>query len=114
MCDWAIGTDTGGSNRIPASMCGVVGLKPTTGRVPTQGVLPLSVSLDTVGPLALDVPTARALEMMSGAPTWYPKRPDTLPRFGWRPLADGSATWTRDERCLDASGPTFPKSSFHP
>jgi aspartyl-tRNA(Asn)/glutamyl-tRNA(Gln) amidotransferase subunit A len=55
MCDWAVGTDTGGSIRIPASLCGVVGIKPTLGAVETTGVLPLSPSLDTVGPLARDV-----------------------------------------------------------
>ena len=50
---WAsIGTDTGGSIRIPAAACGVVGLKPAFGEIPTAGVVPLSVSLDHVGPLA--------------------------------------------------------------
>ena len=48
----AVGTDTGGSVRIPAALCGVVGLRPSFGRVPTSGVFPLSWSLDTVGPLA--------------------------------------------------------------
>jgi Asp-tRNA(Asn)/Glu-tRNA(Gln) amidotransferase A subunit family amidase len=48
----AVGTDTGGSIRIPATACGVVGLKPTYGRVTRRGVLPLSWSLDHVGPLA--------------------------------------------------------------
>ena len=53
---WAsIGTDTGGSIRIPAAACGVVGLKPTFGEIPTDGVVPLSVSLDHVGPLAASV-----------------------------------------------------------
>ncbi|MDX1378809.1 MAG: amidase, partial [Anaerolineales bacterium] len=47
----ALGTDTGGSIRIPASLCGIVGFKPTHGRVSTRGVLPLSWNLDHVGPL---------------------------------------------------------------
>ena len=51
MADAALGTDTGGSIRIPASLCGVVGLKPTFGRVSTRGVFPLSWNLDHVGPL---------------------------------------------------------------
>jgi amidase len=53
--DVALGTDTGGSVRIPAACCGIVGLKTTWGRVPTDGVYPLSPSLDTVGPLGADV-----------------------------------------------------------
>lgn len=47
----ALGTDTGGSVRIPAYLCGVAGLKPTTGKVGLEGVIPLSCTLDTVGPL---------------------------------------------------------------
>ena len=50
-----LGTDTGGSVRIPAACCGVVGLKTTWGRVPVDGVYPLAPSLDTVGPLGADV-----------------------------------------------------------
>ncbi|AVT32895.1 MULTISPECIES: amidase [unclassified Plantactinospora] len=53
--DVGLGTDTGGSVRIPAACCGIVGLKTTWGRVSTAGVWPLSPSLDTVGPLARDV-----------------------------------------------------------
>ncbi|MGB9586413.1 MAG: amidase, partial [Anaerolineales bacterium] len=52
LCFGALGTDTGGSIRIPASLCGVVGFKPTFGRVSVRGVLPLSWNLDHVGPLA--------------------------------------------------------------
>ncbi len=67
MCDWAVGSDTGGSIRIPAGLCGCVGFKPTLGMISTEGVFPLSRSLDTVGSLAPDVRSAaRAVEMMSG------------------------------------------------
>jgi aspartyl-tRNA(Asn)/glutamyl-tRNA(Gln) amidotransferase subunit A len=48
----ALGTDTGGSVRIPAALCGLAGFKPTARRVPVDGVIPLSPSLDSVGPLA--------------------------------------------------------------
>ncbi len=66
-CDAALGSDTGGSVRIPAAICGVVGLKPGRGLVSLEGVHPLSPSLDTVGTLARDVATAgRALAVISG------------------------------------------------
>lgn len=51
----SIGSDTGGSIRVPAAWCGISGLKPTFGRVPTRGVIPLAWSMDTVGPLARSV-----------------------------------------------------------
>jgi aspartyl-tRNA(Asn)/glutamyl-tRNA(Gln) amidotransferase subunit A len=57
----SIGTDTGGSIRIPASLCGVVGVKPTIGRVNTDGTIPLSSHLDCVGPLARTVQDAALL-----------------------------------------------------
>jgi Asp-tRNA(Asn)/Glu-tRNA(Gln) amidotransferase A subunit family amidase len=61
MCYAAIGTDTAGSVREPASLCGVVGLKPTYGRVSARGVIPLSASLDHVGPLTASVADAAAV-----------------------------------------------------
>jgi aspartyl-tRNA(Asn)/glutamyl-tRNA(Gln) amidotransferase subunit A len=68
MCDWAIGSDTGGSIRIPASLCGVVGFKPALGSIDTSGVIPLSRSLDTLGPMAPSVAAAAAAySMMAGA-----------------------------------------------
>jgi aspartyl-tRNA(Asn)/glutamyl-tRNA(Gln) amidotransferase subunit A len=57
----SIGTDTGGSIRVPAALCGVFGLKVTHGRVPLTGVFPLAASLDTVGPLARTVDDLRAV-----------------------------------------------------
>jgi len=60
-CLAALGTDTGGSIRIPASLCGIVGLKPTHGRVSKRGVLPLSWSLDHVGPMTRTVEDAAIL-----------------------------------------------------
>ena len=61
MCCAAIGTDTAGSVREPAALCGVVGLKPTYGRVSARGVIPLSASLDHVGPLVTSAADAAAV-----------------------------------------------------
>jgi amidase len=63
--DIAFGTDTGGSIRIPAACCGVVGLKTTSGRLPLERVRPLAASLDTVGPMARSVGlTARGMALL--------------------------------------------------
>jgi aspartyl-tRNA(Asn)/glutamyl-tRNA(Gln) amidotransferase subunit A len=71
MCEIAIGTDTGGSTRIPAALCGIVGFKPTKYRVPTDGAFPLSFTLDSVGPLARTVADcAKADAVMAGEQPW--------------------------------------------
>jgi Asp-tRNA(Asn)/Glu-tRNA(Gln) amidotransferase A subunit family amidase len=104
LCDWAIGSDTGGSIRIPAAFCGVVGFKPTLGSIDTEGVVPLSRTLDTLGPLAPDVRSAAAaLEMMSGLTGILPDRPRRLSELrvavprGWtdRLEAEVAAAWER-------------------
>jgi aspartyl-tRNA(Asn)/glutamyl-tRNA(Gln) amidotransferase subunit A len=63
----ALGTDTGGSCRIPAAMCGIVGFKPTARRVPLTGTYPLSSSLDSIGPLANSVDCCAALDAILAA-----------------------------------------------
>ena len=69
----AIGTDTGGSVRIPAALCGIVGFKPTQRRIPRDGVTPLSTTLDSIGPLANSVACcALADAIMAGEPPVLP------------------------------------------
>lgn len=75
----ALGTDTGGSVRTPAALCGIVGLKTTNGLIPLDGVFPLAPSLDTVGPMTRTVEDARllyrALARPDGAAPTGPDRP---------------------------------------
>jgi aspartyl-tRNA(Asn)/glutamyl-tRNA(Gln) amidotransferase subunit A len=91
LCFGSIGTDTGGSVRIPAALCGVVGLKPGLGRVSTEGAIPLSATLDFVGPMARNVAdTALLFEAIAARgknerrfrPSPVPSKPARKPRIG--------------------------------
>ena len=82
MAAMGLGTDTAGSVRIPASMCGLVGFKPTKSRVPTDGVFPLSTTLDSVGPLAPTVPCCAVTDAILANEA--PVVPDEIPLEGLR------------------------------
>lgn len=114
LCLGALGSDTGGSIRIPSSLCGVVGLKPTYGRVSLRGVIPLSWNLDHVGPMARRV---RDIALILGVIAGYdPADPysvnvpvqDYLPHLGdgvrgWRiALASDEFFARADPEVLDA------------
>jgi aspartyl-tRNA(Asn)/glutamyl-tRNA(Gln) amidotransferase subunit A len=78
----ALGTDTGGSVRIPAAVCGIVGFKPTARRVPIDGVVPLSTSLDSIGPLANSVECCAIVDaVFAGEPIAVP---EAVPLAGLR------------------------------
>jgi aspartyl-tRNA(Asn)/glutamyl-tRNA(Gln) amidotransferase subunit A len=84
MCEIAIGTDTGGSVRIPAALCGVVGFKPSRQRVPTEGAFPLSKTLDSIGPLAGSVADCAKADAIMAGEGYTPLEPLALDglRFG--------------------------------
>jgi len=89
-CSAALGTDTGGSVRIPASLCGIVGLKPTYGRVSKRGVLPLSWSLDHVGPMTRTVEDAAiVLQRIAGHDVSDPSSADEPVPHYREALGDG-------------------------
>jgi len=73
-----IGSDTGGSLRIPAALCGLVGFKPTASRVPMQGVLPLSTSLDSIGAIAPSVACCAQLDAILSGEMFAELRPASL------------------------------------
>ena len=75
MCEIAIGTDTGGSSRIPAALCGIVGYKPSKQRVPTDGAFPLSFTLDSIGPLARSVADCARGDAVIAGEEYAPLKP---------------------------------------
>src|SRR5713101_10101770 len=94
MAPWASGTDTGGSVRLPASYCGLTGLKVTIGRISTHGILPLSTTLDTPGPMARSVvDTALLYNLLQGSDPLDPNTHGIIP-------ADPMPTLTRGVRGL--------------
>ncbi|HYI72529.1 MAG TPA: amidase, partial [Skermanella sp.] len=78
----AIGSDTGGSVRIPAALCGLAGFKPTQARVPRDGAVPLSWTLDSVGPLANSIVCCAVVDAVLAGEAAYP--PEALPLEGLR------------------------------
>lgn len=105
ICRISIGTDTGGSTRIPAAVCGIVGFKPTARRIPTAGAFPLSFSLDSIGPLATSVADcALADAVMAGiAPAALQPAPLAGARLG---LVKGLVLENMD----NTVGPAFDKA----
>jgi aspartyl-tRNA(Asn)/glutamyl-tRNA(Gln) amidotransferase subunit A len=109
----AVGSDTAGSIRIPSACCGVVGLKPTWGRVPATGVWPLSWSCDHVGPIAADVASVALLDQVLAGDPGPPGPPPVAPRIG-RLVGDDlgpvdpAVTAVVDDLCrrLEAAGVT--------
>jgi len=91
----ALGTDTGGSVRIPASLCGIVGLKPTYGRVSRAGVIPLAWSLDHVGPMTRTVADAALLlQVLAGRDPADPSTAD-VPVPDYRRALEGGVRGLR-------------------
>jgi aspartyl-tRNA(Asn)/glutamyl-tRNA(Gln) amidotransferase subunit A len=82
MCIASVGSDTGGSARIPAALCGITGFKPTAQRMPAEGLMPLSPTLDAVGVLAADVSCCAAIDaVLSGTSSTPRARHMTQARF---------------------------------
>lgn len=103
----ALGTDTGGSIRVPAACCGVFGLKPTFGRVSRAGVLPRHSTLDCVGPLAASMPElVAAMQVIAPDFGALPALPERL-RIGVLDVPAQPGTWQAVHQALQASGETL-------
>ncbi len=83
---FAIGSDTGGSVRIPASLCGIVGFKPSSGRIPLDGIAPLSPSFDTLGPLTRTAADAGLVADIMAGDAPHDTAPAMPLRIGYVPL----------------------------
>lgn len=117
LCDFALGSDTGGSVRAPANHCGLYGIRPTHGRISLDGVLPLSPSLDTCGYLAHDIDTfGRVSATLLQADTQtLPEQVRLLkPLDIWAMLADEVAAAQKQPlaRVQEALGPACDMSVF--
>jgi aspartyl-tRNA(Asn)/glutamyl-tRNA(Gln) amidotransferase subunit A len=78
MCEISIGTDTGGSCRIPGALCGIVGYKPSRQRIPTEGAFPLSYSIDSIGPIARSVEACAKADAVMAGDSFEPTDPAPL------------------------------------
>ena len=103
LADIGIGTDTGGSIRVPAACCGVYGLKPTFGRLSRQGVMPAESSLDCVGPLACDLHMLMAF-MAAIDPSFQLPKDSPRPVLGCIGVSAEQAIWASIEEQLSLSG----------
>ncbi|RBI66627.1 amidase [Vreelandella sulfidaeris] len=103
LADIGIGTDTGGSIRVPAACCGVYGLKPTFGRLSRHGVMPAASSLDCVGPLACDLHVLIAF-MAAIDPHFQSSMEGGAPVLGCIGVSAESAIWASIEGQLSRSG----------
>ncbi len=103
LADIGIGTDTGGSIRVPAACCGVYGLKPTFGRLSRRGVMPAESSLDCVGPLACDLHVLIAF-MAAIDPHFQSSMEGAAPVLGCIGVNAESAIWASIEDQLSRSG----------
>jgi amidase len=105
LVDFALGTDTGGSIRIPSACCGIVGLKPTFGRISRDGVHPAHSTLDCVGPFAANVPMLeRAMELLDDEFHAEPA-PHSL-SMGWLDAATSPDVTGAARRVLGDAGAT--------